>query len=320
MRAITFTGAGGPEVMRFVERPDPEPGSSQVLVEVSFAGVNPADLARRAGYYPAAPGSPPDIPGLEVAGVVVATGSGVSRWAAGDRVFGLVGGGGLADRVVVDERHLAAVPADLTDEQAAAVPEAFITAHDALITQAELGRGDVLLVTGANGGVGTAAVQLASATGATVFASARADDCHAGLTRFGATPARPGAVTDAVRAAGGADVVLELVGGTNLAADLEALAPGGRIVFLVPGPDPTPELPLMRLIVSRARLFGSALSSRSLIEKAAAIDAFAHAVLPLLETGRVVPVIDRVFAAQDAADAFAHMTVPGKLGRVLLAF
>src|SRR4051812_24051548 len=171
MRAIVFTGAGGAEVMSLEERPDPVPGSDEVLVAATYAGINTADLAQRAGHYPAPPGAPPDVPGLEVAGTVVARGDGVTQWDLGDRVFGLVGGGGLADRVVVHERHVSAVPESLSDEEAAAAPEMFITAHDAIVTQAGLGLGDVLLVNGANGGVGTAGVQIGVCAGARVLAN-----------------------------------------------------------------------------------------------------------------------------------------------------
>ena len=148
MRAVTFSGPGGNEVVHVGERPDPVPGNHEVLVAARFAGVNWADVAQRAGHYPAPPGSPADIPGLEVAGVVQAAGPGVGAWSAGDRVFGIVGGGGLADRVCVHERHIVAVPANLGEDLAAAVPEAYATAHDAVFTRCGLQLGEVLLVTG----------------------------------------------------------------------------------------------------------------------------------------------------------------------------
>ena len=154
MKAVTFTGAGGNEVVALQERADPVPGTDEVLVAARFAGVNWSDVMQRQGFYPPPPGAPADIPGLEVAGVVAATGPGVQAWKPGDRVFGLVGGGGLADRVVVHERHVAAVPGNLADDVAAAVPEAYITAHDALFTQCGLQMGETLLVNGANGAVG----------------------------------------------------------------------------------------------------------------------------------------------------------------------
>src|SRR5690349_10085097 len=175
MRAIVYSGAGGAEVMSLEQRPDPEPGSDEVVVEARFSGLNPADVNQRAGNYPAPPGAPADVPGLEVSGTVVAVGENVHEWRAGDRVFGLVGGGGLADRVRVNARHVARVPDALDDQLAAAVPEAFITAHDAVYTQAGLRPGERLLVNGANGAVGLAAVQMALATGVRVLANVRSD-------------------------------------------------------------------------------------------------------------------------------------------------
>ncbi|MDX6472386.1 MAG: NADPH:quinone reductase, partial [Gaiellaceae bacterium] len=167
MKAIVIAG----DELRLEERPDPVPGASEVLVAAPYAAINPADLSQRAGNYPAPPGAPQDVPGLEVTGEVIACGEAVRDWSVGDRVFGLVGGGGLADRVVVHERHVVAVPDRLDDEEAAAVPEAFLTAHDAIVTQAGLRSGDNLLVNGASGGVGTAAVQIGVLTGAHVFAA-----------------------------------------------------------------------------------------------------------------------------------------------------
>ena len=168
MRAVTFTGAGGNEVVAVVERPDPVPAADEVLVAARFAGVNWADVSQRQGHYPPPPGAPRDIPGQEVAGEVAATGDAVRAWHVGDRVFGLVGGGGLADRVVVHERHVTAVPANLADEVAAAVPEAYMTSHDAVFTQCGLEMGETLLVNGANGAVGSAGVRLGLAAGAWV--------------------------------------------------------------------------------------------------------------------------------------------------------
>src|SRR6266849_1393004 len=207
MRAIVLHG----EELRLEERPDPVPGSQEVLVAAPFAALNPADLAQRAGRYPAPPGAPQDVPGMEVCGRVVACGDAVLGWKVGDRVFGLVGGGGLADRVAVHERHVVSVPERLEDEEAAAVPEAFLTAHDAIVTQADLVHGDVLLVNGASGGVGTAAVQIGLLVGARVFASVRSEAAGRRLAELGAVVVSPEDAHERVRAAGGADVVLELV-------------------------------------------------------------------------------------------------------------
>ena len=313
MRCIVFTGAGGAEVMELQELPDPEPGPDEVLVAVTHAGLNPADLHQRAGHYPAPPGSPADVPGLEVAGAVAACGARVTAWRPGDRVFGIVGGGGLADRVVVHERHVARIPDRLDSEHAAAVPEAFITAHDAVFTQAGLRMGETLLVNGATGGVGTAAVQMAVAAGARALANARSQDGLARLEQMGAHRCR-------LEDAAGVDVVLELVGVQNLEGSLRALATKGRIMVVGTGAGARGEIHLGALMGRRASITGTLLRARPLDEKAAAVQAFARQVVPLLESGAVTPVVDRVFAAEQAAEAFDHLAAPGKFGKVLLRF
>jgi NADPH:quinone reductase len=309
MIAVTFLGAGGPEVMSVGERPDPVPRASEVLVRATHAALNPADVVQRAGNYPAPPGSPADIPGLEVAGTVIACGEAVTSWRAGDRVFGLVGGGGLSDTVAVHERHLARIPDNLTDREAAAVPEAFITAHDAVFTRAALALGETLLVNGASGGVGTAAVQLGVTAGARVLANSRSHSDA--LVDLGAEPCP-------LSEARGVDVVLELVGGTNLPASLEALAVRGRIIVVGTGAGADAELSLRALMGRRASLMGTVLRARPMEEKAAAVQAFARSVVPQLASGRARPVIDRVFPIAEAEAALDHLAAPGKLGKVLL--
>jgi NADPH2:quinone reductase len=309
MIAVTYQGAGGPEVMSVGEQPDPVPLPSEVLVRATHAALNPADLVQRAGHYPAPPGSPADIPGLEVAGTVIACGDAVTAWRAGDRVFGLVGGGGLSDTVAVHERHVARVPDQLTDREAAAVPEAFITAHDALFTRAGLTLGETLLVNGASGGVGTAAIQLGVAGGMRVLANARSH--REALADLGAEPC----VLSEVR---GADVVLELVGAGNIPASLEALAVRGRIVVVGTGAGADTELSLRALMGKRASLMGTLLRARPLEEKAVAVQAFARSVVPHLAAGRARPVIDRIFPIAEAAAALDYLAAPGKLGKVLL--
>jgi NADPH2:quinone reductase len=318
VRAVVFTGAGGAEVMRLDERADPVPGADEVVVSVQFAALNAADLMQRAGNYPAPPGSPPDIPGIEVAGRVAAKGADVRGLAEGDRVFGLVGGGGLADRVVAHERQLTRVPDSLSEEDAAAVPEAFATAHDAVITQAGLRLGDVLLVNGANGGVGSAGVQIGVAAGARVFASARS--AHEQLAALGAEPVGPDEAFNRVKAAGGANVVLELVGAPNIPRDLDALAMWGRVMVIGTGMGADADLSLRTLMARRGRILGSTLRARPLEEKAAAVQAFALGVVPHLASGKLRAVVDRVFPAEEAPAAFDHMAGSGKFGKVLLAF
>jgi putative PIG3 family NAD(P)H quinone oxidoreductase len=320
VRAVTFTGAGGNEVVAVQERADPVPGTDEVLVAAQFAGVNWADVMQRQGFYPPPPGAPQDIPGLEVAGVVAATGAGVRSWKVGDRVFGLVGGGGLADRVVVHERHVAAVPANLTVDIAAAVPEAYITAHDAVFTQCELRLGETLLVNGANGAVGSAGVRLGLATGARVVANVRSPDTARSLEQEGAVVVTPDSAAARIAELGGADVVLELVGAPNLDLDFQVLAVKGRIVIVGTGAGAQANLSLQHLMVRRASVRGTVLRARPVEEKAAAVQAFTRSVLPVLAAGHALPEIDRVFPAAEVTAAFDHLEKPGKTGKILLDF
>jgi NADPH2:quinone reductase len=315
---VVFKGRGGNEVVSVEERPDPVPTGHQVLVAARFAGVNWADVAQRQGYYPAPPGSPPDVPGLEVAGVVEAVGGDAGEWRPGDRVFGIVGGGGLADRVLVHERHLAPVPGNLGEEAAAAVPEAFITAHDAVFTRAGLRPGEVLLVNGANGAVGSAAVQLGVSAGARVVASVRSPETGGPLGGDGARVVSPDTAAERLAALGGADVILELVGATNLALDCQAAAPQGRIVIVGTPAGADAPLSLRLLMGKRLSVYGTVLRARPLEEKATAVQAFRRSVLPLLASGTVAPRIDRVFPADQVTDAFDYLARPGKSGKVLL--
>ncbi len=320
MKAVTFTGAGGNEVVAVRERADPVPAPDEILVAARFAGVNWADVAQRQGNYPPPPGAPQDIPGLEVAGVVAATGAGVRAWRAGDRVFGLVGGGGLADRVVVHERHVAAIPGNLADDAAAAVPEAYITAHDAVFTQCGLQLGEMLLVNGANGAVGSAGARLGLAAGARVVANVRSPDTASALEAEGAVVVTPDSAAARIAALGGADVVLELIGAPNLDLDFGVLALKGRIVIVGHNAGDQAGVSLGTLMVKRASLRGTVLRARPIEEKAAAVQAFARSVVPLLAAGRALPEIDRVFPATEAAAAFDHLAKPGKTGKILLDF
>ena len=306
--------------MRLEERDDPVPSGGEVLVHVRYAGLNPADLAQRAGRYPAPPGSPPDIPGIEVAGTVAAAGPNARQFEVGTRVFGIVGGGGLANRVVVHERHVTAVPQNLDDVAATAAPEALLTAHDAVMTQAQLRPGELLVVNGGNGGVGTAAIQVASVAGARVLATVRSEVLRDRVAALGAEVVSPDEMVESAKALGGADVVLELVGAPNLARNFEALSTKGRIVIVGTGAGDEAPLSLRLLMMRRARLIGTVLRARPLEEKAAAVQAFAREVVPHLASGRVVPLVDRVFPAEQVADAFDHLESAGKLGKVLIDF
>lgn len=323
MRAVVFTGAGGNEVVRVEERPDPVPSGEEVVVRARFAALNPADLIQRAGSYPAPPGSPADVPGLEVTGVVEACGERVSAWRRGDRVFGLVGGGGLADRVLVHERCLARVPDRLDDRDAAAVPEAFITAHDAVRSQAGLTPGETLLVHCAAGGVGTAAVQIGLVTGARVLGVVRSDRAADAVRELGGEPIEDEGFARRVAEATdgrGADVVLELAGAPHFEGDLEALALRGRILVVGVGAGHEATIQLRKLMQKRAVVRGTVLRPRPLEEKAAAVRAFEREVVPALEDGRMRPLVDSVFPAAEVTDAFDRLAGSGKVGKVLIEF
>jgi NADPH:quinone reductase len=320
VKAVTFAGHGGNEVVSFAERPDPVPAESEVVVAARFAGLNWADVLQRQGGYPAPPGSPQDIPGLEVAGTVVAAGSAVRDWQVGDRVFGLVGGGGLADRVTVHERHVAAIPVGLADDTAAAVPEAYITAHDAVFTQGALQPGEVLLVTGANGAVGSAGVRLALAAGARVVACVRSPESARALAEQGAVVVTADQAAERLMELGGANVVLELVGTPHLGLDFAALALKGRILIVGSSAGEDAAVSLRALMSKRATMRGTVLRARPLEEKAAAVQAFARSVVPILAAGRALPTIDRVFPAAQVTEAFDYLARPGKTGKILLEF
>ena len=321
MRAIVFAGAGGNEVVRVEERPDPVPGSEELLVRVRYAGVNPADTAQRAGHYPAPPGSPPDVPGLEVAGTIEACGAAVTTWRPGERVFGLVGGGGLASLVPVHERCVARVPDSLDEREAAAVPEAFITAHDAIMGQCGLRPGETLIVHGAAGGVGTAAVQIGLVAGARVLGTVRSGRAAEAVRALGGEAVPDDGFAEAVlelTGERGADVVLELVGASHFPGNLRVLAPKGRIAVVGVASGGEVTLSLLALMMKRATLRGTVLRARPLEEKALAVRSFEREVVPHLASGRIRPLVDSVFPLAEIAAAFDRLDGPGKVGKVLL--
>ena len=297
------------------EHPDPAPGAGELLVGVRAAGINGADLLQRAGFYPAPPGSPPDIPGLEFAGEVLETGEGAERFAVGDRVMAIVGGGGQAEMAVVHERIAVRVPEALDWEAAGALPEVFTTAHDALFTQAGLGPGERLLVHGGAGGVGTAAVQLGAAAGARVSATVRDPELRAGVEELGAeTVLDPEDFAEA----GPFDVILELVGAPNMPANLEALATGGRIVVIGVGAGPRAEVNLLTLMAKRGTLRASTLRARPLEEKAATARGLERAVLPLFESGALSVPIAATFPLTEVDQAYERFSAGSKLGKIVV--
>jgi putative PIG3 family NAD(P)H quinone oxidoreductase len=320
MRAIAITRSGGPEVLAVVDRDLPEPSRGEVRVRVRATAVNRADVLQRMGAYPAPPDSPPDIPGLELAGEVAALGPGVERLAIGDRVFGLVGGGAYAEAVVTHERALARIPDGMSFEHAAAIPEAFVTAHDAIVTQAGLRGGEVLLVHAAGSGVGTAAVQLGRALGAYVIGTARTADKLARAAALGldaqVVPDDAGRFAAQVKPA--PHVVLELVGGGYLAEDTRCVVPLGRIVLVGLLAGAKAELDLGLVLRKRLRIFGTVLRSRPLEEKLAAMRAFEDQIVPLIARGKLAPVIDTVMDLDQAAAAHARMASNAGVGKIVL--
>jgi putative PIG3 family NAD(P)H quinone oxidoreductase len=296
------------------EHPDPVPGAGEVLVRVHGAGLNGADMLQRRGHYPAPPGSPQDIPGLELAGEVAALGPGASRFAVGERVMAIVGGGAQAELAVVHERVLMPVPDQLDWAAAGGFPEAFTTAHDALFTQAGLRPGERLLVHGGAGGVGTAAVQIARAAGARVTATVRDPSLRDGVAALGATVVEP----EGFEQHGPFDVVLELVGGPNLAGNLDALATGGRIVVIGIGAGIKAELNLALVLGKRATVRGSTLRARPLEEKAAAARAVERELLPAVAAGELVVPVAATFPLFEAPSAYDRFAAGSKLGKVVL--
>jgi NADPH:quinone reductase len=293
-------------------------------VRVHAAGVNRADLLQRVGSYPAPPDVPPDVPGLEFAGTVDALGPGVEAWAVGERVFGLTGGGAYAEYLVVHARALAKMPDKLSFNHAAGVPEAFITAYDAIVTQAGLAAGETVLVHAVASGVGTAAVQIARAIGARSIGTSRTQDKFARVRALGmdeGVVAEGGRFAEGVlRASGGrgVDVILELAGGGYLAEDLVCAAPRGRIMVVGLLAGARAELDLGVVMQKRLTLVGTMLRSRPLEEKIDAMQRFARHVVPLLVSGVLAPVVERVFPLSRAAEAQALMAGGEGFGKIVL--
>jgi putative PIG3 family NAD(P)H quinone oxidoreductase len=318
MRAIVISKPGGPEVLSVVERPAPEPSRAEVRVRVRATAVNRADLLQRMGAYPAPPDSPPDIPGLEIAGEVEAVGEGVERLRVGDRVMGLVGGGGYAEGVTSHERALAKIPDGMSFEDAAAVPEAFVTAYDAIVVQGELRGAQTLLVHAVGSGVGTAAVQLGRALGAHVVGTARGEDK---LERAKELGMDVGVVVKDARFADKVPppaVVLELVGGAYVGEDVRCVQPMGRIVLVGLLAGGKGEIDLGLVLRKRVRIMGTVLRSRPLEEKIAAMRVFESEVVPLLARGVVKPVVDCVMGFEEAGKAHERMASNAGFGKIVL--
>jgi len=323
VRAVLPTTDPSDPTPRLGDLPDPVPGRGEVLLAVAAAGLNHADLLQLRGHYPPPPGEP-EVPGLECAGTVLAVGEGVSGWREGERAMALLGGGGLATRVAAPSGQCMRVPENLSLVEAAAVPEAGLTAWTHMVVEGGLRAGEAALVTGATGGMGTFAVQLARELGARVVAAAR-DEARLGRLREhgieALVPEGEGYAERLRAAAGGAgiDVVLDFVGGAEVAARLAALATGGRLVVAGLLAGARAELDLALVLRRRLRLIGTVLRARPRAEKARLVAAFADFALPRLADGRLRPVIDRVLPLEHASEAFAALARGGVFGKIVLA-
>ena len=311
MHAVTITDGA----LAWRERPDPLPGTGELLVQVQAAGVCRGDLMQRDGMYPPPPGTtPPELPGLETAGEVVAVGPGTRRFAVGDRVMAVVTGAGQAELAVVPELVAMPVPDGVGWDRAGGFPENYTTAHDALFTQCGLALGERVCIHGAAGGVGTAGVELAVAAGAEVVATVRNESVRDGVAALGTTAVGP----DDFGGHGPFDVVLELVGGINMEANLDALATGGRIAVIGVGAGLSAEISLLTLMGKRGRIHGSTLRARPLEDKAAAARRVERHVLPLLARGAVTVPVAATFPMAEAAAAYERFAAGGKLGKIVL--
>jgi NADPH:quinone reductase len=326
MRAVVITRSGGPEVLEVQERPTPRPERGQVLVRVHGSALNRADLLQREGLYPAPPGAPPDIPGLEFAGEVAALGEGVGDWKVGARVFGITAGGGHAEFLTVDAGCAAPVPDRLSWTDAGAIPEAFITAHDALVTQAQVVRGERVLIHAVGSGVGLAATQVARAWQAIPFGTARTSDKIDRAREFGledglVVTGDPEAVVPQVERwtnGKGVPIVLDLVGGDYVGANIRAASPRGRIMVIGTVAGRTATIPVGMVLGKRLTLRGTMLRSRTVEEKRVVTAAFTRDVVPLLSSGVLRPTIDSVFDLADVARAHERLAGNATFGKVVL--
>ncbi len=324
MRAIVIARPGGPEVLELRDVPTPTPSRGEVRIRVHATAVNRADLLQRQGRYAAPPDAPQDIPGLEYAGVVDALGEGVTEVVKGDRVFGIVGGGSYAEYLVAHARTVVKIPEGMPFVEAAAVPEAFITAYDAMVTQGALTTGETVLISAVGSGVGTAATQIARALGARVIGSARTESK---LERARALGMDDGIVPDGGKFAErvleltekrGVDVVVELVGGAYVSENMGCIAKRGRIVVVGLVGGARADIDLAALLHKRATIIGTVLRARPLEEKIAVSTTFARHVVPLLDARACKPVVDRVLALAEAGAAHSYVADNQGFGKVVL--
>jgi NADPH2:quinone reductase len=326
MRAVVITRAGGPEVLELQERPTPEPGLGQIRVRVRASALNRADLMQRLGNYPAPPGAPADIPGIEYAGEVESVGPSSALWPVGTRVMGIIGGGAHAEYLCIHEREVLPAPRDLSFDEAAAIPEVFLTAYDALFRQLDVRLGERVLVHAIGSGVGTAALQLAWLAGVTVYGTSRSPSklerakalglVHAIDTSAGDWASR----VEELAGANSMHALMDLVGGDYLRDNLRVLAPRGRLVVVGLTAGNRTEIDLGVVLRKRIRIIGTALRSRSLEEKAALAREFSQRVVPLFDSRQLRPVIERVYPFAEIGAAHAEMAGNGTFGKLVLTW
>ncbi len=320
MRAVEISEPGGPEVLRPTTRPMPQPGHGEIVLRVAWAGVNRPDALQRAGNYAPPPGAS-DLPGLEASGVVSAVGAGVSDWKVGDKACALLPGGGYADYVATPAAHALPVPEGMGLKEAACLPETFFTVWSNVFMRGGLRAGERFLVHGGSSGIGTTAIQLARAFGARVFASAGSDDKCAACTDLGAERAinyKTEDFVDILRAEGGANLILDMVGGPYIPRNIKALADDGRLVQIAFLQGPVAELNFAQLMVRRLTITGSTLRPQSVSAKAAIAEDLRAQVWPLLDAGRIAPVMDSAFGLEEASAAHARMESSAHIGKIVL--
>lgn len=320
MQAVEITQSGGPEVLQPTTRPVPEPRPGEVVMRVAWAGVNRPDALQRAGLY-APPPSASDLPGLEAAGEVIAIGEGVTEWALGDKVCALLPGGGYAEYVATPAAHCLPVPSGMGLREAACLPETFFTVWSNVFMRGGLTGGERFLVHGGSSGIGTTAIQLAHAFGARVFATAGSEAKCTACSELGAERAinyREEDFVEILKAEGGADLILDMVGGPYLPRNIKALADDGRLVNIAFLQGPKVEVNFMPVMMRRLTLTGSTLRPQSDLTKARIAEALRDHVWPLLDTGRIAPVMDSEYPLAEAAQAHAHMEAGDHIGKIVL--
>lgn len=320
MRAIEISEPGGPEVLQLSEQPVPMPGAGEVLIKVAYAGVNRPDALQRAGLYRPPPSASP-LPGLEASGLIAAVGPNVTEWQEGDEVCALLPGGGYAEYVLTPAAHCLPVPKGMALREAACLPETFFTVWSNVFDRAGLKAGEKFLVHGGSSGIGTTAIQLASAMGARVFATAGSDEKCEVCRKLGAEQAinyREGDFVEVMKAEGGANVILDMVGGDYLPRNVKALATEGRLVQIAFLQGPKVELNFAQVMLRRLTITGSTLRPQSDFAKAQIAEKLRAHVWPLLDAGRIAPVIDSGYPLEEASSAHARMETNAHIGKIVL--